>query len=154
MCIFAKTYCPGKWSFEVPGPDRREADNTSMPCWILELSVHTHDAVFGSLRATKARVRGTCYIMKQLAIFFVTNAMKSNMVERFLSEAQQHPGVPCKALKYSSQLPASFLEEVVPIGTHSLQVWMNDQIMRPLLVAIIRSYATTAGSMNRGRLIG
>ena len=44
-----------------------------------------------------------------------------NMVESFLSEARQHPGVPCEALKFSSQLPASFLEEVVPVGMHSLQ---------------------------------
>ena len=51
------------------------------------------------------------YILKQLAICFVTSAM--NMVESFLSEAQQHPGVPCEALKFSSQKPASFLEEVV-----------------------------------------
>ena len=41
------------------------------------------------------------YIMKQLAICFVTSAM--NMVESFLSKAQQHPGVPCEALKFSSQ---------------------------------------------------
>ena len=59
------------------------------------------------------------YIMKQLAICFVTSAM--NMVESFLSEAQQHPGVPCEALKFSSQKPASFLEDVVPVGMHSLQ---------------------------------
>ena len=39
------------------------------------------------------------------------------MVESFLSEAQQHPGVPCEAPKFSSQLP----EEVVPVGMHSLQ---------------------------------
>ena len=46
------------------------------------------------------------YIMKQLAICFVTSAM--NMVESFLSEAQQHPGVPCEALKFlaNNQLPS------------------------------------------------
>ena len=59
------------------------------------------------------------YIMKQLTICFVANAM--NMVESFLSKAQQHPGVLCEALKFSSQQPASFLEEVVPVGMHSLQ---------------------------------
>ena len=59
--------------------------------------------------------------MKQFAIFFVTNAMIMNVVESFLSKARQHPGVPCEALKFSGQLPASFLEEVVPVGMHSLQ---------------------------------
>ena len=44
-----------------------------------------------------------------------------NMVESFLSEAQQHPGVPCEAFKFSSQQPASFREEVVHVGMHSLQ---------------------------------
>ena len=28
---------------------REEDNNISVLCWILELSVHTHDAVFGSL---------------------------------------------------------------------------------------------------------
>ena len=56
--------------------------------------------------------------MKQLAIF-VTSIM--NMVESFFSKARQHPGVPCEPLKFSSQLPASFLEEVVPVGMHTLQ---------------------------------
>ena len=74
--------------------------------------------------------------MKRLAIFFVTNAM--NMVESFLSEARQHPGVHCGALQFPSQLPASFLEEVVPVGMHSLQAWKNNKIVQPLLVAIIR----------------
>ena len=44
-----------------------------------------------------------------------------NMVESFLSESRQHPGVPREVLKFSSQLPASFLEMVVPVGMHSLQ---------------------------------
>ena len=39
---------------------------------------------------------------------------------KFFSKARQHPGVPCKPLKFSSQLPASFLEEVVPVGMHTL----------------------------------
>ena len=47
--------------------------------------------------------------------------MIMNMVESFLSEARQHPGVPCEVLKFSSKLLASFLEEVVPVGMHSLQ---------------------------------
>ena len=34
-----------------------------------------------------------------------------NIVEIFLSEARQHPRMPCEALKFSSQLPASFLED-------------------------------------------
>ena len=59
------------------------------------------------------------YIMKQLAICFVTSAV--SMVESFLCEAQQHPGVPCVALRFSSRIPASFLEQVVPVGMHSLQ---------------------------------
>ena len=41
------------------------------------------------------------YIMKQLAICFVTSVVRA--VENFLSEAQQHPGVRCEALKFSSQ---------------------------------------------------
>ena len=65
-----------------------------------------------------AGAQETYYIMEQLAIF-VTSTM--NMVERFFSKARQHPGVPCEPLKFSSQLPASFLEEVVPVGMHTLQ---------------------------------
>ena len=64
-----------------------------------------------------ARTQETYYIMKQLAFF----CDKRNVVESFLSEARQHPEVPCEALKFSSQLPASFLEEVVPVGMLSLQ---------------------------------
>ena len=41
------------------------------------------------------------YIIKQLAICFVTSAV--SMVESFHSEAQQHPGVPCEALNFSRQ---------------------------------------------------
>ena len=48
-----------------------------------------------------AEERYMYYIMKQLAICFVTSSV--SMVESFLSEAQQHPGVPCEALKFSSQ---------------------------------------------------
>ena len=47
------------------------------------------------VREQLARTQETYYIMKQLAIFFVTNAM--NMVE-----VRQHPRVPCEALKFSS----------------------------------------------------
>ena len=64
-----------------------------------------------------AEAQETYYIMKQLAIF-VTSAM--NMVESFFSKAWQHPEVPCEPLKFSSQLPASFLEEVLPVGMHTL----------------------------------
>ena len=60
----------------------------------------------------------THYIMKRLAIF-VTSTM--NTVDSFFSKARQHPGVPCESLKFSSQLPASFLEEVVPVGMHTLR---------------------------------
>ena len=67
-----------------------------------------------------AGVEEKYYIMKHLAICFVT-CKRNEYVESFLSEAQQHPGVPCEALKFSSQQPASFLEEVVPVGMHSLQ---------------------------------
>ena len=66
-----------------------------------------------------AGVEERYYILKQLAICFVKSAM--NMVESFLSKAQQHTGVPCEALKFSSQQPASFIEEVVAVGMHSLQ---------------------------------
>ena len=62
-----------------------------------------------------AGAQETYYIMKQLAIF-VTSTM--NMVESFFSKDRQHPGVLCKSLKFFSQLPASFLEEVVPVGMH------------------------------------
>ena len=65
-----------------------------------------------------ARAQETYYIVNSWQIF-VPSAM--NMVEFFLSEARQPPGVPFEALKFSSQLPASFLEEVVPVGMHSLQ---------------------------------
>ena len=59
---------------------------------------------------------------------------KRNVVESFLSEARQHPEVPCEALKFSSQLPASFLEEVVPVGMLSLQKWKDNKIGWLLLV--------------------
>ena len=53
-------------------------------------------------------------------------------------EARQHPGVPCEALKFSSQLPASFLEELVLVGMHSLQTRKNIKVVQSLLVAMIR----------------
>ena len=63
-----------------------------------------------------ARAQETYYIMKQLAIF----CDKRN--EYHVVEARQHPGrVPCEALKFSSQLPASFLKGLVPVGMHSLK---------------------------------
>ena len=68
----------------------------------------------------KAEAQETYHIMKQFAsCFFCDNGNEDG--EKFLSEARQHPGVPCKALNFSSKLPASFLEEVVPVGMHSLQ---------------------------------
>ena len=136
MYIFAKTYCQenGVWSSQI----WEKRIILSMLCWIQELSVHTHDAV--SVCELLARAQETYYIMKQLAIFLWQTQL--NVVESFLSEARQHPGVPCEALKFSSQLPASFLEEVVPVGMHSLQAWKNNTIVRknnksvrPLLVA-------------------
>ena len=95
----------------------------SMLCWIQELSVHTHNAVCGSLWATSQSTRDILHC-ETVGNFFVTNAM--NMVEIFLCEARQHPGVPFEALKFSGQLPAFFLEEVVPVGLHSLQAWKNN----------------------------
>ena len=105
--------------------------------WIQELSVHTHMMQYVEVCEPLAGAQETNYIMKQLTIF-VTSTM--NMVESFspklfskaqqhlnnisptfFSKAQQHPGVPCEYLKFSSQLPASFLEEVVPVGMHTLQ---------------------------------
>ena len=62
------------------------------------------------------------------------------MVESFLSEAQQHPGVPSETLKFSSQWPTSFLEEVVPVGMHSLQTWKINEIVQPQLVASTMNY--------------
>ena len=82
-------------------------------------SAHTHTMQYVHVEVCEllAGAQETCYIMKQLAIF-VTSTM--NMVESFFSKARQHP-VPCESLKFSSQLPASFLEEVVPVGMHTLQ---------------------------------
>ena len=82
--------------------------------------MHTHMIQYVEVCELLARAQETYYIMKQLAIF-VTSTM--NMVEKFFlpAEARQHPGVPCESLKFSSQLPASFLEEVVPVGMHTLQ---------------------------------
>ena len=56
MYIFAKTCCPGKLSFEVPRSERKRII-LSMQCWIQELSVHTYDAVCGSLWATSKSTR-------------------------------------------------------------------------------------------------
>ena len=89
-----------------------------MLCWIQELSVHTHMMQYVEVCELLAGAQETYYIMKQLAIF-VTSTM--NMVESFFSKARQHPGVPCESVKFSSQLPVSFLEEVVPVGMHTLQ---------------------------------
>ena len=89
-----------------------------MLCWIQELSVHTHIMQYVKVCEPLAGAQETYYIMKQLAIF-VTSTM--NMVESFFSKARQHPRMPCEPLKFSSQLPASFLEEVVPVGMHTLQ---------------------------------
>ena len=80
--------------------------------------MHTHMMQYVEVCELLAEAQETYYIMKQLAIF-VTSTM--NMVESFFSKARQHPGVPCVYLKFSSQLPASFLEEVVPAGMHTLQ---------------------------------
>ena len=87
----------------------------NMLCLSQELSVHRHDAVCESLWATSQSTKDLLHY-ETVGDFFVTNAM--NMVESFLSEARQHPGMPCGALQFSSQLPASFLEEVVPVGMH------------------------------------
>ena len=102
----------------------------SVQCWIQELSVHTCDAVCGSLWATCQSTRDILPY-ETAGNFFVTNAV--NMVE-----ARQHPGVPCEALKFSSQLLPSFLEELVHVGMHSLQTWKNIKVVRSLLVAMIR----------------
>ena len=84
--------------------------------------MHTHMMQYVEVCELLAGAQETYYnillIMKQLAIF-VTSTM--NMVESSFSKARQHPGVPCEPLKFSSQLPASFLEEVVPVGMHTLQ---------------------------------
>ena len=80
--------------------------------------MHTHMIQYVEVCELLAGAQETYYIMEQLAIF-VTSTM--NMVESFFSKARQHPGVPCKSLKFSSQLPASFLEEMVPVGMHTLQ---------------------------------
>ena len=78
----------------------------------------THMMQYVEVCELLAGAQETHYIMKKLAIF-VTSTI--NMVESFLSKARQHPGVPCEYLKFNSQLPASFLEEVVPAGMHTLQ---------------------------------
>ena len=126
--IFAKTYCPRKWSFEVPRSERRGCC-VGFRSWVC---THTHDTVCGSLWATSERKRHTTlwnswqFLWQAQWIWWKV----------FLSaEARQHPGVPCKSLKFSSQLPASFLEEVVPVGMHTLQAWKNNKIVRPRLVA-------------------
>ena len=96
-------------------PDLREEDavlDSGAEC------AHTHMMQYVEVCELLAGAQETYYIMKQLAIF-VTSTM--NMVESFFSKARQHPGVPCNSLKFSSQLPASFLEEVVPVGMHTLQ---------------------------------
>ena len=82
--------------------------------------MHTHMMQYVEVCELLAGAQETYYIciMKQLAIFVTS---KMNMVESFFSKARQHPGVPCESLKFSSQLPASFLEEVVPVGMHTLQ---------------------------------
>ena len=81
--------------------------------------MHTHMMQYVEVCELLAGAQETYCLMKQLAIF-VTSTM--NKVERFFSKARQHPGVPCESLKFSSQFPASFLEEVVPVGMHTLHV--------------------------------
>ena len=107
------------WSFQI----WEKRIILSMLCWVQELSVHTHDTVCGSLWATSQSTRDMLHYETFGNFLWQTQWM----VESFLSEAQQHPGMPCEAPKFSSQLPASFLEEVVPVGMHSLQTWKNNK---------------------------
>ena len=99
-CTFLpRPACPGKWSFEV---SRSEGRGYYLVCCVGFRSwVWTHLMQYVEVCELLARAEERYYIMKQLAICFVTGAV--SMVESFLSEVQQHPGVPCEALKFSSQ---------------------------------------------------
>ena len=91
-----------------------------MLCWIEEVEcAHTHDTVCGSLWATSQSARD---ILHYETVGNFCDKHNECGGKFFLpAEARQHPGVPCETLKFSSQLPASFLEEVVPVGMHTLQ---------------------------------
>ena len=77
MYIFAKTFCPGKWSFEVPRSVRR--GKYLLCCLGFRRWVCSH-AVYRSLRATSRSARDLLYYEK-VGKFFVTSAM--NKVEKF-----------------------------------------------------------------------
>ena len=67
-----------------------------------------------------AGVQETYYIhYETVGIFFCDK--RNEYGGKFSLRSLTNPRVPCEALKFSSQLPASFLEEVVPVGMHSLQ---------------------------------
>ena len=80
--------------------------------------VCTHMMQYVKVCELLAGAQETYYIMKQLAIF-VTSAM--NMVESFFLQSSTTSRSALRTLKFSSQLRASFLEEVVPAGMHTLQ---------------------------------
>ena len=63
------------------------------------------------VRELLAWAQDTYYIMIQLAIFFYFMTSAVNVLESVLSEARQHPGVPGEAIKLSSRLRISLLED-------------------------------------------
>ena len=85
-----------------------------------------------------AGVQETCYIMKQLGItLWQAKWIWWKVFSPKLDNLQEC--LKCEALKFSSQLPASFREEVVPVGMHSLQMW---------------NCAITTGSINSKSTLG
>ena len=125
--IFAKTYCQENEVLKIPDLREKDAvlDSRSWVC------THTWCSMWKSVSYSPERKRHTTlwnswqFLWQAQWIWWKV----------FLSKARQHPGVPCQSLKFSSQLPASFLEEVVPVGMHTLQAWKNNKIVRPRLVA-------------------
>ena len=71
----------------------------------------THMMRYVEVCELQAKAQDTYNIMKQLAIF----CDKRNEYGGSSTISRR------EALKFSSQLPASFLEELVPVGMHSLQ---------------------------------
>ena len=136
--LHASSHRLGYYIYILPRPTAQENGVRSsqiwekrMLCWIQEPSVHAHMMQYVEVCELLAGApENYIYYIMNSCIFWDKH---NEYGGKFFSKARQHPGVPCEPLKFSSQLPASFLEEVVAM--HTLQAWKNNKIVRPRLVA-------------------
>ena len=83
-----------------------------MLCWIQELSVQTLMMQYVEVCDLSYVAGASRDILHYETVGNFCPRSTVNMHGKFFlpAEARQHPGVPCESLKFSSQLPASFLE--------------------------------------------